>query len=475
MDKTPKNRSSKPVANQYQNTQKTTRKTKAKPAKTPKNTPNTASPTIGGRGTPTRKSPWINLNTNTPAIYTNKMAKIVGLVGKANVGKSTFFAAATMKPVDIAGFPFTTITANKGIAYLRQTCVCQELGVQDNPVNSACINGVRLIPVDIIDCPGLIKGAHQGKGLGNQFLDEVRKADALIVVADAAGATDENGQPVAPGTYDPIEDVRMLETEFDLWLLGIIQKDWDKLARTAQSKRENITIHLETKLTGLGINKYQINQAADKVELNTTQATEWTTDELTRFTSELRKISKPLIVAANKADREHATENVKRLRETGYTVVPTCAEAELAMRRATKAGLVDYTPGDSDFKIMNPDSLTAPQIKALETIREKCFQKWNSTGIQEAINQAFFTLLNSIIVYPVEDADKLTDHQGRVLPDCYIVPQGTSAKEFASLIHTDLGETFMFAIDAKTRKRLGESHELGNNDVIQIVAAKARK
>ena len=212
------------------------------------------------------------------------MAKTVGLVGKANVGKSTFFAAATMKSVEIAGFPFTTITANKGIAYLRTPCVCKELDVQDNPVNSACINGTRMIPVDIIDCPGLIKGAHQGKGLGNQFLDEVRKADALIVVADAAGSTDENGQPVDPGTYNPIEDVRMLETEFDLWLLSIIQKDWDKISRTAQSKRESIANHLEVKLTGLGINKQQIAEAVEKAQLNPTRATEWTTQQLTNFT-----------------------------------------------------------------------------------------------------------------------------------------------------------------------------------------------
>ncbi|MCW4035999.1 MAG: 50S ribosome-binding GTPase, partial [Candidatus Bathyarchaeota archaeon] len=161
------------------------------------------------------------------------MARLVGLVGKANVGKSTFFGAATMKAVEIAGFPFTTIEANRGVAYLRTPCVCKELGVQDDPVNSACVDGVRLVPVDVIDCPGLIRGAHRGKGLGNQFLDEVRRADALIVVADAAGATDDNGQPVSPGSHDPVEDVRMFEEEFDLWLLSLVRKDWDKIARTA--------------------------------------------------------------------------------------------------------------------------------------------------------------------------------------------------------------------------------------------------
>jgi len=211
----------------------------------------------------------------------------VGLVGKANVGKSTFFAAATLKAVDIAGFPFTTITANKGVAYLRAPCVCKELGVEDDPVNSACIDGVRMVPVDIIDCPGLIRGAHQGKGLGNQFLDEVRRADALIVVADAAGATDENGQPVPAGSHDPVDDVRMLEEEFDLWLLGILRKDWEKIARTAQSRREDIGVHLETKLTGLGMTRRHIASAVDNLGLNASMALSWSQDELSRFVTEI--------------------------------------------------------------------------------------------------------------------------------------------------------------------------------------------
>ena len=403
------------------------------------------------------------------------MASLVGLVGKANVGKSTFFAAATMKPVEIAGFPFTTIKANRGVAYLRAPCVCRELGVEDNPVNSACVDGVRLVPVDVIDCPGLIRGAHMGKGLGNQFLDEVRRADALIVVCDAAGATDENGQPVAPGSHDPVDDVRMFESEFDLWLLSLVRKDWARIARTAEAAREEIGRHLEEKLTGLGMNRAHIAAAVEETGLDAYRARSWGGDDLALFVSELRKASKPLIVAANKADREHAEENVERLREAGYGVVPTCAEAELALRRAAAAGLIRYTPGDGDFEVLKPSDLSPGQRRALEAIRGRVFERWGTTGVQGTINAAFFQLLNSILVYPVEDAEKLTDHEGRVLPDCYLVPRGTTARRFASLIHTELGESFIFAIDARTRRRLGDDYVLQNNDVIQVVAAKARR
>ncbi|MCB2172198.1 redox-regulated ATPase YchF [archaeon] len=400
---------------------------------------------------------------------------MVGLVGKANVGKSTFFGAATLKPVEIAGFPFTTIKADMGVAYVRTPCVCREMGVTDNPQNSACVDGVRLIPVDLIDTPGLIPGAHMGKGLGNQFLDEVRRADALIVVADASGMTDINGQVCDPLAHDPIEDVQMFENEFDLWLTALIRKDWDRISRTAQSVKEHIAKHMEEKLTGLGINRYQITQAVNEAGLNGFNSANWTDEEFNKFIVQLRKTSKPLIVAANKADREGADKNVERIREAGYLVVPTCAEAELALRRAAEAGLVDYTPGDNDFKINNPEKLNKSQLAALERIREKVFKKYGGTGLQEVLNTAFYSLLDMITVYPVEDAEKLTNHQGHVLPDCFLVPKGTTAKQFAGVIHTELAESFIHAIDARSKRRLGDTYILEDNDIIQIVSAKSRR
>jgi ribosome-binding ATPase YchF (GTP1/OBG family) len=403
------------------------------------------------------------------------MAKIVGLVGKANVGKSTFFGAATLKPVEIAGFPFTTLKADRGIAYITAPCVCKELGVQDDPQNSACVDGIRLIPVDLIDTPGLIPGAHEGKGLGNQFLDEVRRADALIVVADASGATNLQGQVVDPMTNDPIDDIKMFEEEFDLWLRALIKKDWSSISRTAQTAKEAISKHLEQKMTGLGINRYQIAMAVREAGLDEYRSYQWSEEDFVNFATQLRKVAKPIIVAANKADRDGAEDNIKRIEEAGYKVVATCAEAELALRRAAEAGLVDYTPGDSDFTINNPEKLTGGQIRALERMREKVFVKWGGTGVQEVLNAAFYGLLNMIVAYPVEDPEKLTDSQGRVLPDCFLVAQGTTAKQFAGVIHSDLMEGFIYAMNARTKRRLKDSYELQDKDVIQIVSAKSRR
>jgi len=403
------------------------------------------------------------------------LAPLVGLVGKANVGKSTFFSAATLKTVEIAAFPFTTIKPNRGVAYLRAPCVCGEFNVQDNPVNSACVERNRLVPVELIDCPGLIRGAHMGKGLGNQFLDEVRKADALIVVCDVAGASDENGQPCAPGTHDPLEDVKIFEEEFDLWLLGLVRQDWERVTRVSEAARKNVSEALEQKLSGLGINAGHMTQAMGETGLDPYKPTTWSRQEQSHFATELRRASKPMIVAANKADQDVAEENVKRLREAGYSVVPTSAEAELTLRRAAGAGMIRYRPGDEDFDVLKPEALTAGQRRGLDLIREWVLKRWDSTGVQEVLNAAFFSLLDSILVYPVEDAEKLSDHAGRVLPDVYVVKKGTTAREFAGLIHADLKESFLFAIDARTKRRLGEDYVLQNNDVLQIVATKARK
>jgi ribosome-binding ATPase YchF (GTP1/OBG family) len=402
------------------------------------------------------------------------MGYLVGVVGKPNVGKSTFFSAATLISVPIASYPFTTIKPNRGMGYVRVPCVCKEFNVKDDPVNSACIGGVRLIPVELIDCAGLVPGAWQGRGLGNQFLDEIRKADALIHVVDAAGATDFEGRLCKPGAHDPVEDVKFLESEIDMWLYQIVRKDWDKIARKAEAEKGGLASQLEGRLSGLAVKESHIAQAIEKLDLNVDKPTSWSEDDLIRFLHELRVIAKPMIIAANKIDLPQAEANVKRLEEMGYLVVPCCAEAELALRRAAEKGLTDYKPGDCNFQIINEKLLTNEQKNALETIKNRILSVWGSTGVQDAVNLAFFKLLRMIVVYPVEDEEKMTDHEGRVLPDAYLVPYGTTAKKLAYMIHTELGEGFVYAIEVRSKMRIGEDYVLKDGDVVSIISAKKR-
>jgi len=399
---------------------------------------------------------------------------MVGIVGKPNTGKSTFFSAATLAPAEIANYPFTTIKPNRGIGYIRSPCVCTEFGVRDNPVNSLCLDGTRLIPVELIDCAGLVPGAWQGRGLGNQFLDEIRKADALIHIVDAAGATDSEGRIVKAGSHDPLEDVRFLETEITMWMAQMLKRDWPKLARTAESGAKDIVGLLEEQYSGLAIKRVHIIEAIRKTELNEDKPTTWSEDDLLRFLDALRRISKPMLIAANKIDLSPAEENVERMKESNYLIIPCCAEAELALRRATEKGLIDYKPGDCNFKIVKPNEMTEAQSKALKTVQERVLLKFGTTGVQEAINTAYFKLLNMIVAYPVEDIEHLSDHNGRVLPDAYVVPYGTTARQLAYIIHTELGEGFIHAVEAREKKRVGENHVLKDRDVVSIVSAKKR-
>ncbi len=402
--------------------------------------------------------------------------RLVGIVGKTNVGKSTFFAAATLATVEIGNRPFVTLEPHVGVGYVRKRCVHVELGLPKcDPASGYCVRGWRFIPVKLADIPGLIPGAHEGKGLGNKFLDSIRQADAMILIVDAAGATDAAGNPVSPGSYDPIEEVRWLEVEIEEWMYSIISKDWDKFSMRVSTTGENIVDALAQRLSGLSVGKTHVMKALEYAGLSNKPLVNWSKEDLREFVRGLR-LSKPMLIAANKADIPEAEDNIKRMkRELSYDVVPVSAMAELALRRAARAGLIEYIPGDSDFRILDESRLTSKQLKALEYIRENVLKKWGSTGVQDAINKTFIDLLQMIVVYPVEDATHFTDGRGRVLPDAYLVPQGTTARELAYMVHTDLGKTFLYAINARTRQRIGEDYVLKDGDVVRIVAAAAKR
>lgn len=394
----------------------------------------------------------------------------IGIVGKPNVGKSTFFSAATMAPAEIAAYPFTTIKANKGVAYARGECPHVDFEVQCVPRNAICDGGVRHIPIEMLDVAGLVPDAWQGRGLGNMFLDDLRQADVLIHVVDASGATDIEGNSVPLGSHDPVEDVEFLKNEIACWMRGILEKGWDKAARQAYQTGQRIEIVIHEKLTGLGVTESQISAAMRDVELSSNPLS-WSPEDMLQLMHHIRKYAKPIIVAMNKADMadEETLERIKKAADG--MAEATCAEAELALKKAAKGGLISYKPGDSSFEVVSGVKLSDGQKAALDKIAEE-ISRYDGTGVQKCIEKAVYELLNMISVYPVEDESKLTDHDGRVLPDVFLVPNGTTARELAYKIHTDLGDTFIRAINVRTHRTVGSDYILLNNDVISIVSRK---
>ncbi|WOF15406.1 redox-regulated ATPase YchF [Methanoplanus sp. FWC-SCC4] len=386
----------------------------------------------------------------------------IAIAGKPNCGKSTFFAAATMAPAEIANYPFTTIDANNGVAYVRINCPCKELGI-DNC--EACDDGVRFVQIGLIDVAGLVPDAHKGKGLGNQFLDNLRQADAIIHIIDGSGSTDAEGNPVDHGSHNPADDIGFIEHEMTMWVYGLLEKNWQRLQRSAQAKTFSIIDAIADQLAGLSITYENVEDAERNANINLKSCSD---EELIKFCEELVNISKPFRVVANKADNA-PKEILKSLKENDISFAS--AAGELAIKKAAEAGFIDYVAGDPDFTIKNPEKLNDAQRKGLEAIRE-VIKTFGGTGVQQAINGVIFDLLDLIVVFPVEDENKYCDGKDRVLPDAFLMKRGSTPHDLAYQVHSDIGDGFLYAIDAKTKMRIKESHELKNGDVIKIVSTK---
>ncbi len=384
----------------------------------------------------------------------------LALAGKPNCGKSTFFKAATMANVEIANYPFTTINPNFGVGYVRTKCPCHDLHI----TCKHCVDGNRFVAVNLIDVAGLVPDAHKGKGLGNQFLDNLRQADAILHMIDASGGTDSEGNPVGVGSHDPEEDVKFLIYEMTMWVHGILDKHWTRISRQSQGKGSAIELGIAETFTGLGITMEDVRDIELALKIDLIHAS---IEDLIPLCAEIVKISKPMLVIGNKIDE---TPEVLRTKLAAAKVAFVSAASELALRNAAGAQLIQYLPGDAEFRIANEGTLSAPQKAGLAKIAALMKQN-NGTGVQQAINRAVYELLDMIVVYPVEDETHFCNKQGDVLPDAFLMKKGSTPHDLAFQVHTDIGKGFLYAIDARTKMRIKENHILKNGDIIKIVSA----
>ena len=388
----------------------------------------------------------------------------VALAGKPNAGKSTFYKAATMADVDVGNYPFTTIDPNRGVSHVRTDCPC--LAMDERCGDENCHDGKRYVPIELLDVAGLVPGAHEGRGLGNQFLDALTNADVILNVVDASGGTNEEGEPVEVGSYDPTRDVEFIEEEMDLWIAGIVERNWETVVRQSRSPEFDIDDALTEMLTGVGATEYDVAKVLRSLEYPT-DPQQWDTELQETLAREIRRETKPIVVVANKADIA-PDGNVEALRQAAEgPVVPCTAEGELALRQAVERGVLEYDPGDADFEITG--ELNDAQKKGLERIRG-VMDEFGGTGVQQALDTAVYDLLDYLTAFPVQNETRWTDGQGNVLPDAFLLPRGSTPKDLAYAVHSDIGDGYLHAVDARAGRRIGEDHELEEGDVIKIVS-----
>jgi len=393
---------------------------------------------------------------------------LIGFVGKPSTGKSTFFKACTLADVAIANYPFTTISKNEGITFVKIDCIDKEFNKQCNPRTGYCIDHKRFIPVDLLDVAGLVPGASEGKGLGNQFLDDLRKADVLIHVVDISGSTNEKGEPVTALSYDPLNDIEFLENEIETWYTALVTKGWDKFTRQQKMEHGELFKAVAKQLSGLGVTE---DIAENILRKFNEDLSKWTQEDIIKLARTLRQKTKPIIIAANKIDVPGAEKNMERIKKKypDYVIIPCSAMAELTLRELTKDEKISYIPGENSFKILK--DLDEKQNKILEYINLNILNKFNSTGVQQVLNSSVFDILKYIAIYP-GGVNKLTDSEGRILPDCFLLKEGSTALDFAFKLHTDFGKNFIRAIDVKKKLTVGKDYLLKHKDVIEIVANK---
>ncbi|GMM53176.1 hypothetical protein DASB73_041390 [Starmerella bacillaris] len=400
---------------------------------------------------------------------------LIGLVGKPSSGKSTTLNALTDADAKMGAFPFTTIDPNTATGYVSVDCACGRKGIEKQqfckPNYGWCNNGTRYVPVVLLDVAGLVPGAHEGKGLGNKFLDDLRHADCLIHVVDASGTTDAEGKN-AKG-YDPLQDVDWLQDEIYRWVKGNLMEKWGSIVRRHIATKSSAAETLANQFSGYGATRALVQTAllqAQKNDLAGEKLEKWSQDEIDNVVKTFVTTKFPTVLALNKSDHPDADRNIAKIaRKYPDTPHVLCsAISEVLLKKLVKQNYIKYEPGTEfvdtredgfdDLKPLEPNLL-----ERVETVRDLVLYRFGSTGVQDALKAA----IDALKLVPVFTVRNINNFGGKtVFPDCILVPEGTTVRQVSDKVMGDSKIMWIEGVNGKLAD--DETISKGRNDILSF-------
>ncbi|BAO41363.1 OBG-type G domain-containing protein [Kluyveromyces marxianus] len=404
---------------------------------------------------------------------------LIGIVGKPSSGKSTTLNSLTDASAQVGAFPFTTIEPNRATGYLQVNCACSRFGLEKlcKPNYGWCENGMRHIPIMLLDVAGLVPGAHSGRGLGNKFLDDLRHADALIHVVDVSGTTDAEGKNTRG--YDPLQDIEWLQDEIRLWIEGNLQKRWGSIVRKHTATKSSAVDTLQAQFGGYGSHAPMIQRALARIP-GLPPLEQWTNEWITEVVKSFMQEKFPTVLALNKIDHPDADKNVSKimLKYPETKCVLTSAITEVFLRKLKKQGFIHYEEGTEFVDTFEDDETLKPLdeklMQRIETIRDLVLYRFGSTGVVQVL-QAAASTLDLVPVYTVRNIQTFTGGNGEnVFRDCFLVKKGTTVGKVATYI---MGDVTIASIEGVKGLRVSEDDKVdeGVNDILTFKLAPRAK
>lgn len=340
------------------------------------------------------------------------------------------------------------------------------------------MNGLRSVPIELLDVAGLVPGAHQGRGLGNKFLDDLRHADALIHVVDVSGTTDAEGK--ATRGYDPSVDIEWLRGEILRWVEGNLMEKWGSIKRRHVAIKANPVDTLQGQFSGYGSTRDVVARTLDRLALKE-PLDAWSNETISRVVDQFVEEKFPIVLALNKIDHADADKNIAKIAKMvpATRMVLCSAISEVFLRKLAKQGYVRYVEG-SEFVDTRDDLIEQGEADGgglkecdeklktrIENLKDMVLYRFGSTGVVQVLSRAA-DVLGLVPVFPVKNTHTFgAASTGPVFRDCVLVKKNSTVSDVARKIMGDAPINF---IEGEGGRRVAEDAvvSVGKNDILSF-------